>query len=67
MKNMTRDELADFLGEGFHTAFRKAADYPEAMHIHRLISKMPPDQWTAVIDFVTDALMPLIGTKQDHT
>jgi hypothetical protein len=65
--SMTRDELAAHLGEGFHTAFRKAADCSQAMRIHELIDDMPPNQWAAVIDFVTDALMPVIGVEQDHT
>lgn len=50
------DDLRAALGEGFHTAFRKAADSAEATVIHRLIGDMQPEEWSAVIDFVTNGV-----------
>lgn len=48
--------LRGMLGEGFHTAFRKATDAPLAMPIHRLLSELDPDDWGAVLSFVMDGL-----------
>jgi hypothetical protein len=51
------------LGEGFHTAFRKAIDGPDAMPIHRMISDMRPEDWSAVIRFVADPLWDLLRER----
>lgn len=48
--------LRSLLGEGFHTAFRKATDAPLAMPIHRLLSELDSDDWDAVLSFVMDGL-----------
>ena len=61
---VSRDDLADYLGEGIHTAFRKACDCREGVQIHRLIDEMPPDKWANVIDFVVDALIPFLDKRQ---
>ena len=67
---MTRDEqidhLTEFLGEGFHTAFRKAVpDSDEANQIWHLIKEMKGEDWTRVLAFVAepllDALPELVG------
>jgi hypothetical protein len=55
---MNRDEFIELLGEAFHTAFRKAADCSQAMKIHQLIDEMPERDWTAVLEFVTDTVLP---------
>jgi hypothetical protein len=44
--------LEDILGEGFHTAFRKAAYSEEASKIWKLIDQLPEGEWDAVIEFV---------------
>jgi hypothetical protein len=54
---LTDDEIVSFLGEGFHTAWRKAVDCPEAVVIHRLIKDMDPEVWGAVIHYVADPLI----------
>lgn len=46
------EELLSYLGEAFHTAFRKATDCPQAHPIWQLISEMPPKDWEAVLGFV---------------
>lgn len=53
---MTRDEFVSLLGEGIHTAFRKATDCPQAMPIYRLISEMPNEEWGNVINWLVDGL-----------
>ena len=65
---VTKDELRSFLGEGFHTAFRKAADSDEANTIWHLIQKMDPDEWHAVLDFVTEPTFEMLqreGVQSD--
>lgn len=51
-KAVSDEDMRSLLGEGFHTAFRKAIDGPDAMPIHRMISKMDPQDWSAVISWV---------------
>ena len=53
---ITRGDLGALLGEGFHTAFRKATDCEEAWPIHQLIDKMPAADWHSGIEFVLDCL-----------
>lgn len=53
---MTVGELRSILGEGFHTAFRKATDDPLAFPIHRLIAQLGDGEFTAVLDFVIEGL-----------
>lgn len=48
----TVEELIDHLGEGIHTAFRKATDCEQAHPIWKLIQEMPAEDWTAVLKFV---------------
>ena len=52
MITISKSDLRSMIGEGFHTAFRKGTDCPEAMQIHRLISDMAGDEWRNVLDFV---------------
>jgi hypothetical protein len=49
------ETLASALGEGIHTAFRKAIDNPQAMRIHRLINEMPDGDWSQLIDWLIDS------------
>lgn len=48
------DDIRSNLAEGFHTAFRKASDHPNAHKIWVLIRELPPKSWGSVIDFVMD-------------
>lgn len=58
MARMEREELADLVGMGFHAALRRAAvDSPKVGEIHHLIGKLPDEDWNAVVEFVTDALL----------
>lgn len=50
---MTRDEFKSMLGEGFHTAFRKATDDSHAAEAWRQIREMAPGAWGSVLEFVT--------------
>lgn len=51
------EQVAEFLGEGFHTAFRKATEDPQAHRIWDLISKMDGSEWHAVLMFVAEPLV----------
>lgn len=55
-----RSELQAMLGEGFHAAFRKAADGPQAMQIYRLIFEMG-DDWDSVLRFVLEGVEEYYG------
>lgn len=63
---ITYSELTSMLSEGFHTAFRKAIDGPDAMPIHRLIGNMRPEDWSAVISFVADPLWKIVLRERLH-
>ncbi len=54
---MNRDLLIELLGEGFHTAFRKATDCNQAPQIYRLIEDMSEKSWTSVLDFVAEVII----------
>lgn len=53
----------DVLGEAFHTAFRKASDSPQGTQIYRLIEELPPEDWSRVLEFVSDALAPFMSSE----
>jgi hypothetical protein len=62
--DMDYRDLCSFLGEGFHTAFRKAyPDGPLSHEIWKLIARMPRDQWHAVLDFVAAPLALELGIE----
>lgn len=63
------NELIEYLGEGFHTAFRKASDSPEATQIWDLISNMPAHEWHAILEFVAVPVLNLLGnhSQKDRT
>lgn len=61
MAGLTANEVAEFLGEGFHTALRKAVpDSEVADQIWRLIADMDDSEWSTVLHFVTDPLIEYI-------
>ena len=51
-----RADLSSQLAEGFHTAFRKASDHPNAHKIWLLIKELPSREWGNVISFVVDGV-----------
>jgi len=51
---ISREDFIELLGEGFHTAFRKATDCQQANTIWHQIQKMAPHDWSAVLEFVAD-------------
>lgn len=51
---MTRDDFRSLLGEGLHTAFRKATDCEEADDIWAAINNMDSSDWNAVLSFVVE-------------
>jgi len=64
---VTDDDIRSMLGQGFHTAFRKAVDDPHATVIHTLIDKLRDDtdsqgysSWSAVISFVANPLIAML-------
>jgi len=60
---LTYSEFRSMLAEGFHTAFRKAIEGPDAMPIHRLIDAMSQEDWSKVITFVADPTWDLIKER----
>ncbi len=52
----TRDEWTSYIGEGIHTAFRKAGQSEIAARIHRDIAAMDPDEWDAILCYLVDGL-----------
>ncbi|MFB0520029.1 MAG: hypothetical protein ACETWD_01210 [Desulfatiglandales bacterium] len=52
-----KETIEDLLGEGFHTAFRKASESKEGNQIWHLIKSLPDEEWGAVIDFVSHPLI----------
>ena len=56
----TYSSFRSMLGEGTHTAFRKATDDPLAMPIHRLIEQLGPGEWSEVVTFVADPIWDLL-------
>jgi hypothetical protein len=55
-QKLDRETLVSLLGEGFHTAFRKAVDSEEAWEVWQMIKKMPGEDWAAILKFVADGL-----------
>jgi hypothetical protein len=62
---VTRDDLRSFIGEGVHTAFRKASDSPAAVEIWHLINKMPGDEWASIVAFIADGVI-ICGVAVDE-
>ena len=60
---LTVKDVADYLGEGFHTAFRKASDTPQADKIWHLIRDMDPAEWSSVLDFVAKPLVDYVKER----
>lgn len=54
---VTLEDLKGFLGEGFHTALRKAVDSGRSDKIWMLIDTMPDEDWDAILTFVARPLM----------
>lgn len=53
---MTRDEFLSLLGEGMHTAFRKAVDTSLSATVWRAIDAMPAADWAEILAFVADGM-----------
>lgn len=62
LTNKQKEDIKSLLGEGFHTAFRKAVDGHQSAKIHDLITEMPNLEWANVIDFVGDHLIDYLKT-----
>jgi len=59
---MRKDDVLPLLGEGFLMALRRAVpDSLVASKIHGLITKMPDEDWEAVLDFVYDCIKPALS------
>lgn len=56
-----QEALMTFLGEGFHTAFRKVGDSDEARIIYDAIEAMDPDEWDTILAFVVAPLIPYVN------
>jgi hypothetical protein len=57
------DTFFSLLGEGFHTAFRKAVDHPYAAVIHLLIRELRGEEWASAVEFTAG---PLWGIMRDR-
>jgi len=53
-------EFSDQLAEGISVAFRAASDDEQAHKAWDAIQKLPDDEWTRVIEFIVDAMLPVI-------
>jgi hypothetical protein len=53
---LTRSDLQSIIGEGFHTAFRKATDSPIATDIWAAIRALPDDEWRGILAFIMECL-----------
>ena len=58
------EDYRDYMGEGIHSAFRKASDHKSASLIHQLINDMPDEEWRAIVDFVAEEMWQY--PKRDH-
>lgn len=63
---VTDSDIRSMLGEGFHTAFRKAVDSPYATVIHRLIRDLEPGEYGAVVDFTAGPLIDMLHEAEMH-
>lgn len=61
---VTDADIRSMLAEGFHTAFRKAIDHPYATVIHKLITDLPGEEWSAILDFVAEPLTAMLRQAQ---
>jgi len=50
------EEIKEVLGEGFHTAFRKAVNSKKAYAIWKLIRELSDEEWNDIIDFVYECI-----------
>lgn len=55
-----REEIKSNMGEGFHTAFRKAIDGHDSHIIWQKINDLPADVWGYAIDFVGDPIIEMV-------
>lgn len=60
-----REDLKGVIGEGFHTAFRKATFCEQANTIWKAISEMPEEEWNEVLEFVMACAGPLVDEYLD--
>ena len=60
---MNKKEVKSVLGEGFHTAFRKATVGYTANDIWRLIKELPDEEWNAILEFVYEGIKPYLKVK----
>lgn len=64
---VTDDDIRSALSEGFHTAFRKASVHPLAAAIYSLIEDLPPDDWSAILDFTVGPLIAMLREAENRT
>ena len=55
--------LYDVLGEGFHTAFRKATDSAEGTAIWQAINDMDEQEWEDVLKFVIEPTAEYLASQ----
>lgn len=46
------EDFRAYLGEGIHTAFRKAGQTRASSQVWNLIREMPPEEWSGIVRFV---------------
>jgi len=52
----TKEDIKSIIGEAFHTAFRKACISEQASEIHKLITKLPEDEWDSILEWVYEGI-----------
>ncbi len=64
------NEVINYLGQGFHTAFRKGTDDDAAHFIHAAIDELDPVEWQRILRFVAGPLWEGIKrygiVEEDH-
>jgi len=66
LHGVTEEDIRSMIGEGFHTAFRKAVDSPESVVIHKLIKDMDPQEWSAIVSFVSGPVIAALREAEQH-
>jgi 3-methyladenine DNA glycosylase/8-oxoguanine DNA glycosylase len=64
-RRLVDEAFEGYLAELLHVGYRHAIDGPEAMPIHRLISRMNSDEWGRYVGYVSHYLKEYLTTTTD--
>lgn len=51
-ETFSKKEYINHLGESIHCAFRKASHHANTSEIWRLITELPDDDWSGILEFI---------------